>query len=232
MGVAIPARNERDGIATALDAVVLALEHPLLAHTARTIVVVDDNSSDGTGDLARRVLHGRGEVIEGAFGSAAAARRAAFDQVLSFADGFPPDDVWLATTDADSRVPPSWLAGQLRWWREGADAVAGMVTPIWARTGASSLRQRYETMMTSLGTGPGHPHVYGANLGFTAAAYRKGGGVPLVTTGEDRALWEALRSSGARVVSVADDPVATSTRLVGRAPRGFAALLAGLAGER
>ena len=85
--------------------------------------------------------------------------------------------------------------------------------------------------MAALGTGPGHSHVFGANLGFTAEAYIKGGGVPTMTTGEDQALWEAFRSSGSRAVSVTGDPVATSARLVGRAPGGFAALLAGLAIE-
>jgi hypothetical protein len=86
-------------------------------------------------------------------------------------------------------------------------------------------------MMAAFGTGHGHPHVYGANLGFTATAYVRAGGMPTTPTGEDHQMWAALRESGSRLVSVAEDPVATSARRKGRAPAGFASLLAALALE-
>jgi hypothetical protein len=167
-------------------------------------------------------------VLTGAFGSAGAARRAGFDRLLRVA-GETVEQAWLATTDADSRVPAVWFAGHLRWWREGADAVAGMVEPMWEPGASPTLGHRYEKMMAELGTGHGHPHVYGANLGFTAGAYLRAGGMPAMRTGEDHEMWAALRASGARLVSAADEPVVTSSRRIGRAPAGFAALLASMA---
>lgn len=230
LGVVIPANNERYHIATAVRCVRNALENGGVASASRWIVVVDDSSTDSTADTARRAVGPAGEVLTGSFGSAGAARRAGFDQLLRVAkDCEDIEHVWLATTDADSRVPLNWLAGHLRWWREGVDAVAGMVQPIWEPDDSRTLRHRYDEMMERLGTGHGHPNVYGANLGFTAGAYLRAGGMPPMLTGEDHEMWGALLATGARVVSTADDPVATSSRQNGRAPEGYAALLASLA---
>lgn len=228
IGVAIPARNERAGIGVAVRSVLRATRQLAPLSIPGTVVVADDSSSDGTGEIAALALGGSGEVIQGRFGSAGGARRAAIERILELTDGLPPSRVWIATTDADSRVPACWLSDHATWWREGADAVAGLVRPMWRGTGSTALRERYEEMMRALGTGPGHPHVHGANLGFTAAAYVRSGGIPLGATSEDHALWNAIRSSGGCALSVADEPVATSARLVGRAPEGFASLLAGL----
>ena len=66
-----------------------------------------------------------------------------------------------------------------------------------------------------------HPHVHGANLGFTARAYAAVGGFPALRTGEDRALVAALQARGYRVLRSAAAPVATSSRVKYRAPAGF-----------
>ncbi len=230
VGVVIPARDEGETIEDALRAVVRALRVPSLRHARRFIVVAVDNSSDDTAHRARRWLQGCGAVVEGSFGSAGAARRAGLEIVLKRADDLLPSHVWLATTDADSRVPLSWLSDQGRWWRHGADAVVGTVTPIWeAKAEHQELRVRYDALISSLGVGPGHPHVYGANLGFTLETYLAGAGMPLLESGEDHALIESFRAQGALVVSVADEPVRTSARFAGRAPDGFADLLSHLA---
>jgi glycosyltransferase involved in cell wall biosynthesis len=230
VGVMIPARNERHNIAQAVRSVRIAMEHEAVKSASRWIVVVDDGSADGTAAIADRALGHHGEVLTGAFGGAGAARRAGFARLLRVAGKcVDVEQAWLATTDADSRVPSVWLAGHLRWWREGADAVAGMVEPIWEPDASPALRRRYEEMMARLGTGHGHPHVYGANLGFTAGAYVRAGGMPPMRTGEDHQMWAALRATGARLVSAADEPVSTSSRQSGRAPAGLAALLASLA---
>jgi glycosyltransferase involved in cell wall biosynthesis len=130
VGIVIPAHNEQGHIGRAVRAVRRALAHDALEASASWIVVVDDNSSDATAAEARRMLDSQGEVLGGTFGTAGASRRAGFERLLKLAaerGGF--DDTWLATSDADSRVPPTWIAGQLHWWREGFDAVAGMVAP-------------------------------------------------------------------------------------------------------
>ena len=43
-----------------------------------------------------------------------------------------------------------------------------------------------------------HPHVHGANLGVTAAAYLAAGGFSALRTGEDHALVRALETAGRR----------------------------------
>lgn len=195
-------------------------------------MVVDDASTDDTAFLAGRELKGAGEVLSGEFGGAGGARRAGLDRIVQMArERAVIDLAWLATTDADSRVPPGWTAAHLCWWRQGVEAVAGMVEPDWGPDTPPSLRRRYEEFMRALGTGYDHPHVYGANLGFTAEVYLRAGGMSTSRTGEDHAMWAALRAVGARIVSVPDDPVTTSSRRIGRAPSGFAALLASLAVE-
>ena len=44
--------------------------------------------------------------------------------------------------------------------------------------------------------GPGHPHVHGANLGFSLAAYHQVGGFPHHACGEDVELVRRLRLAG------------------------------------
>lgn len=109
-----------------------------------------------------------------------------------------PADVWLATTDADTLVPPCWLREQARYANRGWDAVAGTIRIAdWSghQPGTRSLfRKRY-----GRGAGP-HSHVHGANLGFGAAAYQRAGGFPDVPTGEDHALVAALTAAGGRVL--------------------------------
>ena len=61
----------------------------------------------------------------------------------------------------------------------------------------------------------------GANLGFTAGAYRAAGGFPPLRTGEDRALVATLRAQGRRVLRTPLVTVVTSARATYRAPAGF-----------
>jgi hypothetical protein len=138
-----------------------------------------------------------------------------------------PATVWLATTDADTLVPPCWLTRQLRYAAGGWDAVVGTVTVTdWTQQppGVPPLFQaRY-------GDGPGpHPHVHGANLGFTAAAYLAAGGFAASPTAEDHALVNALSAAGSRILRTTKVSVVTSARRCARAPHGFSHLLAGLA---
>ena len=74
-----------------------------------------------------------------------------------------------------------------------------------------------------------HPHVHGANLGFTADAYLAAGGFRPLSTAEDHALVDDLRAAGIPLLRTARLPVVTSARRRARAPRGFAWLLGALA---
>jgi hypothetical protein len=66
-----------------------------------------------------------------------------------------------------------------------------------------------------------HPHVHGANLGFSAQAYLAAGGFPPLRTAEDHALVSAMQAQGRRVLRTPDLRVVTSARARYRAPGGF-----------
>ena len=87
-------------------------------------------------------------------------------EVLSRTRHLDPAAVWLATTDADTVVPASWLSQHVRYADSGWDAVVGTVTVTdWAQHPPEVpplFRKHY-------GDGQGtHRHVHGANLGFHA----------------------------------------------------------------
>jgi glycosyltransferase involved in cell wall biosynthesis len=221
VGVIVPARNEQDLLPSCLASVRRA------ARAVRGIpvylVVVADASRDGTSQVARR---GGATVVTIGAGSVGAARAAGAREVLRRIGQLNPADVWLASTDADTLVPPWWLRRQVRYADQDWDAVAGTIRVAdWSgyRPGARSLfRKRY-----GAGNGP-HSHVHGANLGVRAAAYLEAGGFPEVPTGEDRALVAALTAAGARVYRTRALPVVTSARRDARAPGGFGDYLADL----
>ncbi|MEU3169548.1 hypothetical protein [Streptosporangium sp. NPDC006930] len=162
-----------------------------------------------------------------------------------------PATVWVATTDADTLVPPCWLSRQLRHAAQGWEAVVGTVTVTdWSGYPPPfhlAYAQRYAATQTSLtresttptsgknaagakrGDGARwHPHVHGANLGVTAAAYLAVGGFGPVATGEDQALVGALEAAGRRVLRTTGVSVVTSARRDPRAPGGFGHFLARL----
>ncbi len=151
-----------------------------------------------------------------------AARAAGAREGLRRTAHLDPADVWLATTDADTLVPPCWLRQQARYASQGWDTVVGTIRVVdWSGypPGTRSLfRERYEGVEG--GTGQ-HGHVHGANLGFRASAYLSAGGFPDLPTAEDHALVAALTAGGSRVLRTRALPVITSARRHSRAPDGF-----------
>lgn len=231
IGVVVPAHDEEGSIDACIDAIEIASTHEALAGIDIRPIVVLDRCSDTTGERAsdrRHPFRRRIRVIETFRANVGAARRKGFATALGLAAGLPHEAVWLATTDADTLVPHDWLARQLWWRRRGADAVAGTVKiSDWAGQ-PTSVNRRWTAHVTDRGVATGHPHVHGANLALSAAAYLRAGGMPAIPTAEDHAMWQALQSSGARTVSVGDMAVDTSARRDGRAPDGFATLLRSL----
>ena len=224
LGVVVPAHNEEALLPSCLASLRRAAR--AVRGTPVHLVVVADASRDRTDRVARR---GGAAVVTTDALSVGAARAAGVREVLRCTAHLDPADVWLATTDADTLVPPCWLRDQARYANRGWDAVAGTIRVAdWSgrHPGARSLfRRRY-----SGGTGP-HSHVHGANLGFSAAAYLRAGGFPDVPTGEDRALVAALDAAGSRVLRTRALTVVTSARREARAPHGFSDYLAGLDAE-
>ena len=220
-GVVIPAHNEQGLLPACLAAV---------RHAARQVsvpvhlVVVADACTDKTADLASAQ---GAAVIESRAHNVGAARQAGVSRVLQFARRLDPAEVWVATTDADSLVPRHWLTRQLRYACRGWKGVVGTVTVAdWAGHPDHVQRRYVQGYRAWQGH---HPHVHGANLGFTADAYLAAGGFRSLPTGEDHALVDDLRVAGIPLLRTARLPVVTSARRRARAPRGFAWLLRTLA---
>jgi glycosyltransferase involved in cell wall biosynthesis len=211
IGVIVPAHNEEALIAQCLAALLEAARHHELAGEVVRIVVVLDACNDFTGAIARAygtqtlTLKARNVGIARAAGAA-----------LLLAQGAR----WLAFTDADSRVAPSWLAAQLAL---GADAVCGSIAVDDWSAHPHSVREYFRKTYVDA---DGHRHVHGANLGVSADAYRRAGGFPPLKCSEDVALVDRLIASGARIAWSAAPRVTTSARTAVRAHGGFGDTLA------
>ncbi|MEU6122042.1 glycosyltransferase [Streptomyces sp. NPDC047123] len=232
--VVVPAHDEADLIVACVRAIRTAAAR--IAPLPVVTVVVADACADATAALAARegahVLEIRGHNVGAA---RAAGARHALD-LLGLAPGTAGPDIWLAMTDADSTVPAHWLARQLAWARRGHDAVLGTIrlapAPHPGHRRARNDRHDaayYRTRPARQAGAPWeHPHIHGANMGVSAAAYRRVGGFAALTTGEDRDLAVRLAAAGYRIARADDHPVRTADRLRGRAPGGLADLLASL----
>jgi hypothetical protein len=144
-------------------------------------------------------------------------------EVLRLTADADPAAVWLATTDADTMVPPGWLRLQLAQADQGWDVVLGTVSVTdWSEHPpqvSTAFAARYES------GGRPHRHVHGANLGIRASAYRAAGGFMPLRTAEDQALVAAAAQAGCSVLQANDITVETSARRQARAPLGFSHLL-------
>ncbi|MGC5345061.1 glycosyltransferase [Streptomyces sp. DT24] len=224
IAVVIPAHNEEALLLAALDAVAIAVRHPNLAAVRTTTVVVADSCHDRTAAIARRA----GAVVVTAHCRNPGRARAVGTEYAWRELGSPAGTTWIAATDADSVVPPHWLAYHQARAREGWQAVVGTVVLPTADILATRHQLRYEATRPPRGGPWHHPHVHGANLGVSAEAYRDVGGFPPLDVGEDRALVAALSGRGHRILRTPDCPVLTSPRLRARARGGFADDLAAL----
>jgi hypothetical protein len=227
--IVVPARDEERLLPACLASLREAAGHPALRGRAVRIAVVLDDCSDRSGELALAAVSDwpGAVVLDGRYRAAGAARAAGVERLVA-SGGRDPARLWIASTDADTRVPADWLVRQLAHADAGADAVAGIVEVDDWREQPEAVRRRFAARYAALRHGTAHAHVHGANLGARASALLAAGGVPLLPLAEDHALVEGLRAVGARVVSSADVRVVTSARREGRAPGGFSDLLRGL----
>jgi glycosyltransferase involved in cell wall biosynthesis len=216
-GVVVPAHNEETLLPDCLASLQQAARR---AATPVRLVVVADACTDQTAGRARA---SGVTVIEICSRNVGAARAAGMRAVLCQTTQTDPSDLWLATTDADTRVPPDWLARQVSHADQGWDAVLGTVTVAdWADRpahAADAFAAHYRH-----GEGP-HPHVHGANFGIRASAYLAAGGFPALRRAEDHALLRALTAAGIAAKRADDITVQTSARRHARAPGGFSHLL-------
>ena len=238
--VVIPAHDEQDLLAGCLD----ALEDCIAATPVPvTVTVVLDSCRDATEEIAR----GRARIVRTSARNVGIARARGFDSLRrpsssslttrtsSTSSPLPPGPTappgaaaspsrrWYATTDADSRVPRTWLTDQLAVARSGTDVVAGLIAvddwSDWTPATRLSYLEGYHP-------GPGHRHIHGANIGISARAYRQLGGFDPLPVHEDVQLVRRAQAAGLTVAWSTAAPVMTSARRTARAPGGFAGHLA------
>lgn len=242
---AVPVCNESERIAACLRALTDQIG---LLPGSYGILLLLNNCTDDTPSVVAETIASFGEAapwsirvleVSDAAASAGWARRQAMEAASRWLaeDGI--GHGVLLTTDADSRVPPDWVARSLAGIAAGVDAVAGRVVLDDEDAGLlpaslhvrGRLEARYEALLTEIGARldpePGNPWpchwtCSGASLAVRRQAYETVGGMPPLPSGEDRAFVAALRHHEFTVRQDPDLVVTTSARLEGRAPGGAA----------
>ncbi len=221
IGVVVPAHNEERLLARCLTAL-RAASRPVPVPV--TFIVVLDDCTDASRDICRQCGVDSQEIKARNVGT---ARAIGFQTLID--DEPNPARLWLASTDADSQVEPTWLHQQLDLARAGADVVLGVVR-LDQDSAAPELRHAfdadYQKHLFDDGT---HNHVHGANLGLRASVYLRAGGFPQIPNHEDHRLIHRLRRTPGVIITRSQQLiVSTSARLESRCDGGFAATLAPL----
>ncbi len=226
LGVVVPVHNEEQLLAGALDALGAAFADIREPDLPQYLVLVFDSCRDASAHVARRWQETHAQpralsmsAITSESRNVGAARRLGCATVLGHWPDVDPEHVWIATSDADSRVPRAWLRQQLEHHESGTDVWAGRVAIQVEGAGRETLRRWQREYDREA-----YP-IHGASLGFNGARYLSAGGFMPLETGEDRALLRALVGSGATTHFESSLRVATSARRRGRAPHGFAETL-------
>ncbi|HEY4173032.1 MAG TPA: glycosyltransferase family 2 protein, partial [Rhodopila sp.] len=136
-------------------------------------------------------------------------------------------------------VPPDWVISNLDAVYRGADIVCGraVIDPIEAAMIPAHLHadDARECELIALlddlawmldpephDPPPRHTEASGASLAVPVAVFRRAGGIPTITSGEDRAFVRTLWMMDAKVRHEPSIQVAVSGRIEGRAPGGMA----------
>lgn len=246
--VVVPVRNE----AKMLEGTLSALAHQVdaagrsLDPTSYEIIVLANNCEDDSAAIARQfarqhsiVLH----VVERSLPASDAhigwVRKALMDEAYHRLCSIEQRQGIIASTDGDTRVAPNWIAAIAAEIDRGADAVGGrIITDRSDRIALAPYARAchlhevgYRFLVAELEAHldpdafdvlPRHFQHYGASLAVTADLYERAGGMPLVRSSEDVALYKALMRVDARFRHSLQVRVTTSARQVGRAQQGLA----------
>ena len=215
VAVVIPARNEELLIGRCLESVIAAAA---FAGVDPHITVVADACTDETAEVARQFAGVHVLEVDGA--NVGLARGAGVTWALRRA-GVVASTVWVANTDADSVVPPTWIAEQLDLAANGTDLVIGTVRPDFTDLTAE------QVAAWTAGHTPGKPngHVHGANLGIRGSIYLTAGGFAPLAEHEDVDLVARCAPLTSAVVATDASEVLTSGRQFGRTDGGYARYL-------
>jgi hypothetical protein len=215
--------NEEKLLVRALKALELAFSHIRDAQIPSQLVLIFDSCRDASVGVAnewaedlsqRNVFSVRAITCD--VRNVGIARRLGCASVLDHWKDLSAGHVWIATTDADSQVPRTWLREQVRHHEGGTDVWAGRVA-VTKEEGRAEAVSRWQREYDR----EAQP-IHGASLGFNGAQYLAAGGFSPIASGEDRALLHALMDLGAPTYFDSSLRVLTSARRRGRAPHGFA----------
>ena len=247
--VVIPARDEAGELTATLRALAGQVDGRgrRLDRARFEVIVLANNCRDDTAGVVRRFAAGEPglalHVAEVEFPAASAhvgsARSRLMDEACRRLEAIGRPRGAICSTDADTRVAPTWLASILDEIDGGADAVAGEIRT--DRAGRAAMggparrgyfadlvhRRLVVELEARLDPNPVDPwprHDFhgGASLAITPEAYRRAGGMPPLPSLEDVALVRALWRLDARLRHSHRARVTTSTRRLGRAEGGMA----------
>ncbi|MGO0575704.1 DUF3253 domain-containing protein [Ornithinimicrobium panacihumi] len=225
--VVVPARDEEDEIGGALDAIARAARQGASSDALPvTVVTVLDRCADGTAEAVARATSAHPHVdwitIEATRGSLGGARGEGVEAGRAAYPHLRPDELWIASTDADSRVPTTWLEEQRELADRGLDLVLGTVEPVEDGEHPESTRLWHAQHHLV----EGHTSIHAANLGVRLSAYDVAGGFPALDDSEDAHLVHRVREVERLPWTSTDRTrVLTSARRRGRAGAGFAGFL-------
>jgi Glycosyl transferase family 2 len=223
VGIVLPVHDEEELLPVAFEGVAQAVDS-LPPWISCQVAVVLDECRDGSAALAHAWADRVGAlVVVEECKSVGTARRAGSQALLSLWPDADRATIWLATTDADSRVPLDWLTVQLEARHSGSDLWAGRVRVVEESPVARQWKEAYAAEKRP---------IHGASLGFSGSLYEHIGGFRCLRSGEDRDLHRRAVAAGFGVTYDLRAPVTTSARRRGRAPEGFASVLDGVEGER
>jgi cellulose synthase/poly-beta-1,6-N-acetylglucosamine synthase-like glycosyltransferase len=225
VGVVLPAHNEEELVQQALSSLDDAFAELKGRELDLRIVVVLDNCSDNSITMVEEWVRKQSRttnpvpatIVTCEASNVGIARGLGCKTLLEEFDDLDPSNIWIATTDADSRVPADWLQTQVLQHESGIDLWCGRVTVSdWSsRVSGTATRWQRNYEVES------HP-IHGTNLGFNAQTYLAVGGFNPSQVSEDRELCAAIEASDAVVYYDSSVRVVTSARTHARAPLGFA----------
>ena len=221
VGVCLPVHNEEESLPRALAALDEAFRQLAIRAVDCRLAIVLDDCSDGSEAVVREWAGGASHVatlvLDCSARNVGVARQTGCLRLLETFGALDPSEVWLATTDADSEVPPHWLTHQVDCKKENIDFWAGRVEVTdWsgrATTTSAVWNDRYMSEYSP---------IHGANMGIDASLFLQVGGFPPLPSGEDGALRNAVARTGSAICHDRRATVKTSARTRGRAPLGFA----------
>lgn len=244
--VIIPAKNEAAALPATLEALAAQVDAAGRPWPAASfeVIVLANNCTDNTAAVARawgqRHPQLRLHVLETTLPAAEAhvgrARRLLMDEAARRLELVGRPRGIIASTDADTRVAPDWLAALQAEFAAGADAVGGRILPDAPANPACPVRRlhlrdaayrlglaRLEYLLDpcTADLWPRHHQHFGGSLALTAAAYARVGGLPVVPYLEDEALWQLLRRHDLRLRHSPRVRVHTSARQQGRVAVGL-----------